>query len=61
MKIDETTGRYFRRLATVASSPEQAKAYREVVSSDPTVAAAAADWLWAHEPRHASMARTSAT
>lgn len=59
VKIDETTGRYFRRLATVASSPEQAKAYREVVSSDPKVAAAAADWLWAHEPRHASMARTS--
>jgi acetylornithine deacetylase/succinyl-diaminopimelate desuccinylase-like protein len=59
VKIDETTGRYFRRLATVASSPEQAKAYREVVSSDPTVAAAAADWLWIHEPRHASMARTS--
>ncbi len=59
VKIDETTGRYFRRLATVASSPEQAKAYREVVSSDSTVAAAAADWLWTHEPRHASMARTS--
>lgn len=59
VKIDETTGRYFRRLATVASSPEQAKAYREVVSPDPKVAAAAADWLWTHEPRHASMARTS--
>lgn len=59
VKLDETTGRYFRRLATVAASPEQAKAYREVVSSDPTVAAAAADWLWQHEPRHASMARTS--
>ena len=59
VKIDETTGRYFRRLATVASSPEQAKAYRDVVSPDPRVAAAAADWLWQHEPRHASMARTS--
>ena len=59
VKLDETTGRYFRRLATVASSPEQAKAYRDVVSSDPKVAAAAADWLWQHEPRHASMARTS--
>ncbi len=59
VKIDETTGRYFRRLATVASSPAQAKAYREVVSPDPKVAAAAADWLWTHEPRHASMARTS--
>ena len=59
VKIDETTGRYFRRLATVASSPAQAKAYREVVSPDPKVAAAAADWLWTNEPRHASMARTS--
>jgi acetylornithine deacetylase/succinyl-diaminopimelate desuccinylase-like protein len=59
VKIDETTGRYFRRLATVASSPEQAKAYRDIVSPDPAVAAAAAHWLWQHEPRHASMARTS--
>ena len=59
VKLDETTGRYFRRLATVAASPEQGKAYRDVVSADPTVAAAAADWLWQHEPRHASMARTS--
>ncbi|MEZ5289560.1 MAG: M20/M25/M40 family metallo-hydrolase [Vicinamibacterales bacterium] len=59
VKIDETTGRYFRRLAGLAASPEQARAYRDVVSSDPKVAGAAADWLWQHEPRHASMARTS--
>jgi acetylornithine deacetylase/succinyl-diaminopimelate desuccinylase-like protein len=59
VKIDETTGRYFRRLAGIASSPEQARAYRDVVSTDRAVAAAAADWLWKHEPRHASMARTS--
>ena len=59
VKLDETTGRYFRRLATVASSPEQGQAYRDVVSANPKVAAAAADWLWHHEPRHASMARTS--
>jgi len=59
VKIDETTGRYFRRLAPLASSPEQAAAYRDVVSPDPTVAAKAADWLWRNEPRHASMARTS--
>ena len=59
VKLDETTGRYFRRLATVASSPEQAAAYRDIISSDSKVAAAAADWLWQHEPRHASMARTS--
>ncbi len=59
VRIDETTGRYFRRLAPLASSPEQAAAYRDVVSPDPKVAAAAADWLWRNEPRHASMARTS--
>ena len=58
VKIDETTGRYFRRLATIASA-DQARAYRDIVSPDPKVAAAAADWLWQHEPRHASMARTS--
>jgi acetylornithine deacetylase/succinyl-diaminopimelate desuccinylase-like protein len=52
VKIDETTGRYFRRLATVAASPEQAAAYRDIVSPDPNVAAAAADWLWRNEPRH---------
>lgn len=59
VKLDETTGRYFRRLAPLAATPDQAKAYRNIVSSDPKVAAAAADWLWQHEPRHASMARTS--
>jgi acetylornithine deacetylase/succinyl-diaminopimelate desuccinylase-like protein len=59
VKLDETTGRYFRRLAPLAATPDQAKAYRDIVSPDPKVAAAAADWLWQHEPRHASMARTS--
>ncbi len=59
VKLDETTGRYFRRLAPLAATPDQAKAYRDIVSPDPKVAAAAADWLWRHEPRHASMARTS--
>ncbi|MGD9905955.1 MAG: M20/M25/M40 family metallo-hydrolase [Vicinamibacterales bacterium] len=58
VKIDETTGRYFRRLATLAQ-PEKARYYRDVVSTDPAVARAAADWLFEHEPRHASMARTS--
>ena len=41
------------------ASPEQAKQYRDVISPDPKVANAAADWLWEHEPRHASMVRTS--
>lgn len=59
VKLDETTGRYFRRLAPLAATPEQAKAYRDIVSPDPKVASAAATWLWKNEPRHASMARTS--
>ncbi len=50
VKIDETTGRYFRRLATLASTPEQAAAYRDIVSSDPKVSSAATEWLWTHEP-----------
>ena len=39
--------------------PEQARYYRDVLSPDSKVASAAVDWLWEHEPRHASMARTS--
>ncbi|HVG84328.1 MAG TPA: M20/M25/M40 family metallo-hydrolase [Vicinamibacterales bacterium] len=58
VRVDETTGTYFRRLAMLAS-PEQAKYYRDVISPDPKVASAAADWLFEHEPRHASMVRTS--
>ncbi|MEO8681414.1 MAG: M20/M25/M40 family metallo-hydrolase [Vicinamibacterales bacterium] len=58
VRIDETTGTYFRRLAMLAP-PEQARYYRDVISPDPKVASAAVDWLWEHEPRHASMARTS--
>jgi acetylornithine deacetylase/succinyl-diaminopimelate desuccinylase-like protein len=58
LKIDETTGRYFRRLATLAA-PEKARYYRDLVSPDPKVAGAAAEWLFQNEPRHASMARTS--
>ena len=59
VRIDETTGTYFRRLARCWRTPEQAKYYRDVLSPDPKVAGAAADWLFEHEPRHASMVRTS--
>jgi len=58
IRIDETTGTYFRRLALL-SPPEQASRYRDVISPDPKVAAAAVEWLFENEPRHASMARTS--
>ena len=58
IRIDETTGTYFRRLAMLAP-PDQAQRYRDVLSPDPKAASAAVDWLWEHEPRHASMVRTS--
>jgi acetylornithine deacetylase/succinyl-diaminopimelate desuccinylase-like protein len=58
LRFNETTTTYFRRLAAL-SPPEQAARYRDVISPDPAVAAAAAAWLFEHEPRHASMTRTS--
>src|SRR5262245_20834365 len=58
VRFNETTGTYFRRLASV-SPPEVAKIYRDVLSTDPKVRAAADDWLFEHEPRHSSMLRTS--
>jgi acetylornithine deacetylase/succinyl-diaminopimelate desuccinylase-like protein len=58
VRIDETMGTYFRRLAMQAP-PERAGYYRDVLSPDPKVSGPAADWLFEHEPRHASMVRTS--
>jgi acetylornithine deacetylase/succinyl-diaminopimelate desuccinylase-like protein len=60
IRLNETTGTYFRRLAAI-SPPEQAKVYRDVLSPDQKVARAADDWLFANEPRHSSMLRTSAS
>jgi acetylornithine deacetylase/succinyl-diaminopimelate desuccinylase-like protein len=58
VRFNETTGTYFRRLAAI-SPPEQAKYYRDVLSTDPTRRAAADDWLFENEPLHSSMLRTS--
>jgi acetylornithine deacetylase/succinyl-diaminopimelate desuccinylase-like protein len=58
IRFNETTGSYFRGLATIAA-PEAARHYRDVLSSDPKVRAAADDWLLEHEPVHSSMLRTS--
>jgi acetylornithine deacetylase/succinyl-diaminopimelate desuccinylase-like protein len=58
VRFNETTGSYFRKLATV-SPPEVAKVYRDVLSSDPRLQRAADDWLLENEPRHSSMLRTS--
>jgi len=58
IRFNETTGSYFRKLASV-SPPEIAKYYRDVLSTDPQVRKAADDWLFENEPRHSSMLRTS--
>ncbi len=58
VRFNETTGTYFRKLAAI-SPPEEAKYYRDVLSTDPKVRKAADDWLLENEPRHDSMLRTS--
>jgi acetylornithine deacetylase/succinyl-diaminopimelate desuccinylase-like protein len=56
--LNETTGTYFRRRAAI-SPPDVAKYYRDVLSTDPKLRAAADDWLFENEPMHSSMLRTS--
>jgi acetylornithine deacetylase/succinyl-diaminopimelate desuccinylase-like protein len=58
VRFNETTGTYFRGLASI-SPPEVAGHYRDVLSTDPKVRAAADDWLFENEPLHSSMLRTS--
>ena len=58
VRFNETTGTYFRRLAAI-SPPEVAGRYRDVLSADPKLRAAADDWLFENEPQHSSMLRTS--
>jgi acetylornithine deacetylase/succinyl-diaminopimelate desuccinylase-like protein len=60
LKLNETTGAYFKRLAEI-STPEQAARYRDVFSFDPQVQARALAYLREHEPRHASMLTSSAS
>jgi acetylornithine deacetylase/succinyl-diaminopimelate desuccinylase-like protein len=59
LRINETTGSYFRKLAASGSPPEAAKRYRDVLNPDPKVSKPAADWLLEHEPEHWSMLHTS--
>ena len=56
--LNETTRAYFERRAAI-SPPEDAERYRNVLGSDPALQKAADDYLAAHEPRLASMLRTS--
>jgi acetylornithine deacetylase/succinyl-diaminopimelate desuccinylase-like protein len=50
IRLNETTRTYFTRLATVSTAEEAAR-YRDPAASD--------DYFLDHEPRHASMLRTS--
>jgi acetylornithine deacetylase/succinyl-diaminopimelate desuccinylase-like protein len=60
LRINETTGAYFRKLSTMA--PEtSARHYRDVLNPDPKVSKPAEDWLLDHEPQHWSMLHTSLT
>ena len=58
VRINDTTGAYFTRLATI-SSPEEAQRYRDILSPDPKKVEAADLYFMEKEPRHASMLRTS--
>ncbi len=59
LRVNETTGSYFRKLAASAKSAEAAKRYRDVLSPDPKVSKPAAEWMFDNEPEHWSMLHTS--
>ena len=58
VRINDTTRAYFKRLAGL-SAPADAKRYLDVIGSDPKLVDAADEYFLEHEPRHASMIRTS--
>jgi acetylornithine deacetylase/succinyl-diaminopimelate desuccinylase-like protein len=58
LRVNETTAAYFKRLASI-SSPGESKQYLGALSLDPKVMAASYDYFLEHEPRHASMLRSS--
>ena len=58
LRVNETTGTYFRKLAAM-STPDQAARYRDVLNPDPRVHQPAAEWLLENEPQHWSMLHTS--
>jgi acetylornithine deacetylase/succinyl-diaminopimelate desuccinylase-like protein len=58
LRVNETTGSYFRALASMAA-PDAAQRYRDVLNPDPTVHKPAAAWMLQNEPHHWSMLHTS--
>jgi acetylornithine deacetylase/succinyl-diaminopimelate desuccinylase-like protein len=59
LRVNETTGSYFRKLAASAPSAAAAKRYQDVLSPDRKVSRPAADWMLENEPEHWSMLHTS--
>ena len=59
MRVNETTGSYFRKLAASAPTPEAAQRYRDLLSPDPKKSKPAAEWMLHNEPEHWSMLHTS--
>jgi len=58
IRLNETTRIYFERLASI-STPEQAARYRNLLNNNAKISGQADDYMLEHEPRHASMIRTS--
>jgi acetylornithine deacetylase/succinyl-diaminopimelate desuccinylase-like protein len=59
LRVTETTGSYFRMLASMAASPEAAQRYRDLVNPDPAVHRPAAEWMLDNEPQHWAMMHSS--
>jgi acetylornithine deacetylase/succinyl-diaminopimelate desuccinylase-like protein len=60
LRLNETLRAYFTRLMEIVP-PERATRYASLLSSNPEASAAAVDWLFRNEPRHAAMVRPTLT
>jgi acetylornithine deacetylase/succinyl-diaminopimelate desuccinylase-like protein len=58
VRMNETTRTYFQRLSEI-SAPEDAQRYADVLHPDPSIRDRADEYFRTHEPRHASMLRSS--
>jgi acetylornithine deacetylase/succinyl-diaminopimelate desuccinylase-like protein len=58
VRLNETTRAYFKRLASISSAAD-GKRYLDVIGNDPKAVEAAVQYFVEHDPRHASMLRTS--
>jgi acetylornithine deacetylase/succinyl-diaminopimelate desuccinylase-like protein len=58
LRINETTGAYFKKLATMVPA-DVAKIYKDILNPDPKISKAASDWLLENQPNHWSMVHTS--